>query len=252
MAGEMDQLKVTAPDVCGDLTKILQNQTDGVCIPFVVVSGINFAAGSVNTAVDVILAILPMFVLRHAKVPKRSKVIAGLIIAMGTIGGLCSVVRLAFIKDLASGSLILWNAVDVTIRSVTELGIGIVAAWLATLRPLLKCCLRRVRKSGTHTSESTPLQLEAIDRVSSQLERKPSPTLWTKAVAHGGPNYHEVGPPCPDEPVALGEIKNGVSETKNSITVRLNPQQAVPSKTFVANRHGERENVRLPTTISTA
>jgi hypothetical protein len=66
-----------------------------------------------------------------------------------TSGVVCSIVRFLYIKYLIYGEDFFFSAVNISVWSTIELGTGIVAGSLATLRPLLKRLVRTTREHMT-------------------------------------------------------------------------------------------------------
>ena len=133
---------------CGAVPrKIFQQESAGKCIPFDKVLIINITAGVINTVADWILALLPIFILRQAQLGRAAKISAGFVLVLGSIGSICSAIRLAFLRGLRPGPHFFWTAVDIAVWSVAEPVIGIIAASLATLRPLFRCCIHNARST---------------------------------------------------------------------------------------------------------
>lgn len=79
--------------------------------------------------------------------PRKTKVIIGCILSMGTIGSAALLVRLPYLTNLGSNLDFLYQTTGVAIWSVVEPGMGIVAGSLATLRPLLVALQGRRRRA---------------------------------------------------------------------------------------------------------
>lgn len=88
--------------------------------------------------------------------PLPAKISAGCILALGGIGAVISLVRMKYIGGLAPGPDFFINAIDISLWSITEPGIGITAASLATLRPLFRCCMANARSAFTGSNASAP------------------------------------------------------------------------------------------------
>ena len=153
--------------------KIFQQESAGKCIPFDKVLIINTIAGVINTVADWILALLPIFILRQAQLGRAAKISAGFVLVLGSIGSICSATRLAFLRGLRPGPHFFWTAVDIAVWSVAEPGIGIIAASLATLRPLFRCCINNARStfgSAGVTNESSRKHSDASKGAPSPIE----------------------------------------------------------------------------------
>jgi len=73
---------------------------------------------------------------------RRSKISAGLILSLGAFGSICSIVRFRYVQSLSIDDDFFYSAVNISIWSTIELGAGIIAGSLATMRPLLKRMLK--------------------------------------------------------------------------------------------------------------
>lgn len=105
---------------------------------------------------DWTFALLPLFVLWRAKLPLAMKISAGGCLALGALGSISSIVRIAYINGLAPSANFFAHAGSIGLWSLVEPGLGIVAASLATLRPLFKSCMEHVKTSKQGTRTATP------------------------------------------------------------------------------------------------
>lgn len=146
---------------CGNPAKLLVHEVQHKCGPQSRPVAINLSGGAINACGDWIYAILPIFVLLKSTIPRPAKLSAGCIMLLGVLGSACSVIRLGFIKDFVPGPNFFMNSTIFTILFVTECGIGITAASLATLRPLFRSCTEGARSawgptfSGRYRNAST-------------------------------------------------------------------------------------------------
>ena len=130
---------------CGDPTKFLEHQLAGKCVSNDALLAVNITAGVINAVTDWILALLPIFVLRKANMPRPAKISAGCILLLGSLGSVVSCVRLVYVKSLQSNDQFFDNAALIMIWSIIEPGVGITCAALATLRPFFRCCMENAR-----------------------------------------------------------------------------------------------------------
>lgn len=87
---------------------------------------------------DFLYAVLSIIALRKVQIPSRAKWVAGLLCMIGSIGGIASFVRCGLILFTIPRVSQLGESILAAIWSVIEPGLGIVAASLVTLRPLVK------------------------------------------------------------------------------------------------------------------
>ncbi|PVH99552.1 hypothetical protein DM02DRAFT_672590 [Periconia macrospinosa] len=104
------------------------------CIP---TKGITHALSVFNAMADWSLCILPFLIVLDLQMSPRTKNLAVGVLAFAAIGSTATLVRMAYIHTLSNGPDFLYATTDVGIWSTVELGIGITACSIATLRPLL-------------------------------------------------------------------------------------------------------------------
>lgn len=113
---------------------------------------------------------VPIFVVRSAQMHRQQKITVCTILGLGVLGSICSIVRLAYV-DVIGVQLqdLLVSAPNYAIVSIVELGLGITAACLATLRPLFAFWFDKARTGFTSSrsrSRSTPMALDGSKGVS--------------------------------------------------------------------------------------
>ncbi|KAF2465639.1 uncharacterized protein BDR25DRAFT_295297 [Lindgomyces ingoldianus] len=114
------------------------------CIPKAPTTGITYALSAVNAFADWSLGILPFFIVLDLQMNLKTKFMVAGILAFAAIGSTGTIVRMKYIHSLTNGQDFLWANTDVAIWSTVEPGIGITAASMATLKPLLQTCLWRI------------------------------------------------------------------------------------------------------------
>ncbi|PVH90433.1 hypothetical protein DM02DRAFT_607445 [Periconia macrospinosa] len=109
--------------------------TRGSCIEW---SKINIFSGVMNTATDILILLLPIFMLRKVKLSKWERI--GLILAMMTGGSvlIISIIRLKTTVDMAPSQDITWEYVRNGIWWMIEMHIAIVCACLPVGRAFLR------------------------------------------------------------------------------------------------------------------
>ncbi|KAI4736781.1 hypothetical protein E4T50_12731 [Aureobasidium sp. EXF-12298] len=157
---------------CGSPADYGKNEALGKCLPFrTVLRPLNYTHGVLNAVTDWIFAIIPIFVVRAAQMHRQQKITVCTILGLGVLGSICSLVRLAYV-DVIGVALqdLLISAPNYGIVSIVELGLGITAACLATLRPLFAFWFDKARtgftSSRSRTPRSTPMGLDGSKGVS--------------------------------------------------------------------------------------
>ncbi|ETS79843.1 hypothetical protein PFICI_07372 [Pestalotiopsis fici W106-1] len=104
----------------------------------------------ISVVSDWILALLPISIVWNAKMDRRSKISVACVLALGSIASMATVVRIPYAKQLLSDPDYLYNFTDLAIWSTVEIGLGLMASSLATLKPLFrKLKILVVTKSST-------------------------------------------------------------------------------------------------------
>lgn len=191
---------------CGNPAMYLLHKVQGTCVPWRVLAPLNYIHGVMNALTDWVFVSLPILVVRKANMRGRDKASVMLVLTLGVLGSVASVVRLFYIKDLHAGdssaTSFFSNASTIAIASIVEPGMGIMAACLATLRPLFKSFLDHTR---THGSSRTPK-----DKISST----------EKGISSRGPSLPPQSPHR-SEFAAYGFVSEGKSRAKSEPQVEL-------------------------------
>ncbi|KAF2853217.1 hypothetical protein T440DRAFT_390525 [Plenodomus tracheiphilus IPT5] len=111
------------------------------CLPKGPTLGITYALAACNAAADWAFGLLPFCIVWGLEMKMKTKLLVAGILAVAAIGSTGTVVRMKYIHTLMDGPDFLYYTTDVAIWSTVELGIGIVAGNIATLRPLIRQCL---------------------------------------------------------------------------------------------------------------
>jgi hypothetical protein len=81
----------------------------------------------------------------NSQMPRSVKISAGFLLSLGAIGSISSLIRLVYVPGLKNGPNFFSNAINIGIWSIAEPGFGILAACLATLRPLFRFMVEKAR-----------------------------------------------------------------------------------------------------------
>ncbi|KAK7738320.1 hypothetical protein SLS53_006129 [Cytospora paraplurivora] len=90
----------------------------------------------IGIAGDLILALLPITLIKKAKLDRKTKISVVCVLSLGSLASVATIARIPYIPQLISNPDYLYNFTDLAIWSVVECGIAITASSLATLRPL--------------------------------------------------------------------------------------------------------------------
>jgi len=134
-----------------------------------VYSKITTSWSCINAITDFILAALTVQAIWTAHLPIPTKVTASAVLALGSMGGVASIVRIVLISRPNSG---VSSGLAAAYWSLIEASIGIAAASFATLRPLFRSCIEGVQSKG-----STHKQTNAGSRVPTALRSRHMHTM---------------------------------------------------------------------------
>ncbi|GAB7356188.1 hypothetical protein MBLNU459_g6774t1 [Dothideomycetes sp. NU459] len=126
---------------CGKPSEYIIHQAEDKCIDSRIVIHMNYFGSTLNIVTDWIFVGIPIVVIWRSRMPKVTKVTAGLLLSLGALSSICSIVRLRYIDGLAAGPQFLHTSVSIGIWSCVETGLAIIAVSLSTLRPLFKSVL---------------------------------------------------------------------------------------------------------------
>ena len=123
---------------------------------------IGYFNGAATIIVDVILSSLPVVFLWNIQLSAKAKTGICCLMGMGFFSGICAVVRTIFVHKLTSPD-ITWECVDLIHFGALEALIGIIAACIPTLRPLVikikqgfllsKLLGRKITSGGSPTAD---------------------------------------------------------------------------------------------------
>ncbi|KAF1846134.1 uncharacterized protein K460DRAFT_417275 [Cucurbitaria berberidis CBS 394.84] len=121
----------------------------GTCLSSTLVMNFTFVVSGLNAFADWTFALLPVLIVKDLHMKMRMKVIVALVIAVAAIGSTATIVRLPYTKSLNGykGDF-LYRTTDFAIWSTVEVGLGIAAGSVATLRPLMKQAFEITRSAS--------------------------------------------------------------------------------------------------------
>ncbi|KAF2219785.1 hypothetical protein BDZ85DRAFT_322167 [Elsinoe ampelina] len=90
----------------------------------------------VSAITDLIYGVLAFMAIKSLRMPWRTRITAALLCSLGCVGGVAAVIRLVFLIISVPNMSVLGEALQVSLWSVIEPGLAIIAAAIAALRPL--------------------------------------------------------------------------------------------------------------------
>jgi len=149
----------------------------GSCISRKTLTDLSYAAAALNTAGDVVLGILPIFLVRNLQLGLRTKISVAGILALGSISCLSTIIRIPYLVTLLSTGNFLAATTPVAILGLVELGLGLIATSMVTWKPLFKVWFKGERPYN-YRSKGNPYirnagESEFADRENKMVHRKP-------------------------------------------------------------------------------
>ena len=111
---------------------------EGSCINPQVIVGAFYAYTAVACITDWTFAILPAFLVMGLQMGSREKASVILILSTGILASIASIARIPYVGAMADRDDFLYAVSDTAIWTGVEIGLGVMAACCATLRPLVR------------------------------------------------------------------------------------------------------------------
>ncbi|PNS19020.1 hypothetical protein CAC42_6115 [Sphaceloma murrayae] len=150
----------------------LDNHAQGHCISASVFLGVADAAAGLNAVADGAFAILPAVIVWRTSMDRRTKIVVSCLLGFGSLACIGTLVRIGYSPAFTGykGDF-LYETAPIAVLSTIELGVGIVVANLATLRPILKRFFSWVSIGSSHV-RTVPFDVEsAVDRRIRAIQR---------------------------------------------------------------------------------
>jgi hypothetical protein len=154
---------------CGKFTGIVDfvaNRIAGKCVSQVVLLAMIYTHAGVTTFTDWMFIIIPILIVRGTKMSRREKIAAGTLLAFASAGATGSIVRFFYIPLLAVPVTTYFTRSDpIAIWSGVEPGVGIIAASVVCLRPLMRHGFGLLRSSDSASSKTADDLQPPVERV---------------------------------------------------------------------------------------
>jgi len=138
---------------CGNPRTSMARAAANKCPPKRVEFGVAVMQAAGNVLTDIILTVMPVPLLWDTKMEWRVKVSVGFILVLATTGCLSAVARFWFLHSLMVEEAFMRCISRLGLATVLELGTGILAAYLATMKPLLLWMLHLMANSLRNLSQ---------------------------------------------------------------------------------------------------
>ncbi|WKT53950.1 hypothetical protein QSH57_004534 [Fusarium oxysporum f. sp. vasinfectum] len=111
-------------------------RTRGKCWEDKIMLLLTITAQGLNTMADWCFGTLPFFIVRSLSLPMATKIVVACILGFAAIASIATIIRATYIPKVLESEDFLYKTTMFSVWSVVEPGVGIVAACMATLRPL--------------------------------------------------------------------------------------------------------------------
>ncbi|KAK4542866.1 hypothetical protein LTR36_006055 [Oleoguttula mirabilis] len=130
------------------------------CITWHLLSALTYTISALNCVADWTFAILPIFVVKGLIMSDRQKILVSGILALAAVASAATIVRMPYIHTFSQSFLgrdgdFLYDTVGLAIWTTIEVGVGITAGCIATLRPLLQLALSKIGVSSSHQNAAS-------------------------------------------------------------------------------------------------
>ncbi|KAI4726699.1 hypothetical protein E4T49_05535 [Aureobasidium sp. EXF-10728] len=143
---------------CGLPGNYVIKQATGKCVTFRLQSSLGYAHGAINALTDWVFPILAIhFLVRCTKMSLAAKLSCCAILLLAVVGSIASIVRTVYIPEIGPDGNIYSRSMKPLIWTLVEGALGIIAASLATLRPLFQRCAGRT-KIALHSKTSSTVK----------------------------------------------------------------------------------------------
>jgi hypothetical protein len=132
---------------------------EGSCINPQVIVGAFYGYTAVACITDWTFAVLPAFLVKSLRMGSREKASVILILSMGVLTSIASIARIPYVGAMVNQDDFLYAVSDTAIWTGVEIGLGVLAACCATLRPLIRHLLPSpgcLSSSGRSRSATNP------------------------------------------------------------------------------------------------
>ncbi|OBR14555.1 Integral membrane protein [Colletotrichum higginsianum IMI 349063] len=221
-------------------------RTPGHCWPRQVIYVMTIAATVVNTGADFVFGTLPWFIVRSLNIPLGNKIVVVCILGLAAMtfrGSTATIVRAFYIPSLLESDNFLYETSGFAIWSTVEPGVGMIAASIATLRPLYRLIVSKLHGS---LGSRNPRAAEREMRARQQARRNETRRMVRRA--HNLDT--ESGPVGTDimSPRGIFEVEPRLGEsskyTNSTNRVELSHIATIPESVGVVNPNSRESSAR--------
>jgi hypothetical protein len=106
---------------------------------------------------DIILSILPLFIIRNIQRPLREKIVISLLMSLGFLCAVAVIPKLISLHDFGVNKDFTWTTAEVAMWSMVEVSLGIMVACIPALKRVFERTLKRfgLKSSDEGSSKRT-------------------------------------------------------------------------------------------------
>ncbi|KAH8711842.1 hypothetical protein GQ44DRAFT_626427 [Phaeosphaeriaceae sp. PMI808] len=123
---------------------------DGKCLRMDIIIQMTYLYGTVAALTDVTFGVLVGILVWKLNIDRREKLLIAPLLGMACVASYAAIVRMPYIKYFKSADF-LYSTVDISLWSTVEVGVSVVAANFATLRPLVRDIASRLRSLSSRS-----------------------------------------------------------------------------------------------------
>ncbi|EQB47027.1 hypothetical protein CGLO_13878 [Colletotrichum gloeosporioides Cg-14] len=134
---------------CTDIRFMWDKSVDSTCWSIEVLQGLSYANVTLNILTDLLFATIPIPMLWGLNVHRRARISLVAVLGLGVFACAAACVKSVYIVNYGKLGDVLWDSRNITIWTVAEMNVGIIAGSLATLRPMFKRFLGSMYGKGS-------------------------------------------------------------------------------------------------------
>ncbi|CAG9999831.1 unnamed protein product [Clonostachys byssicola] len=136
---------------------------DGQCVQPDGIVVVAYVMSAITILTDFFYALIPIPMVRKVKMTIQAKVTVILILGMGIFASVATIFRIRLLPTMANIDDVLYAGTDAMIWTIIEAGLAIIAASLATIRPLLRVLRVRGFESSDSCENIEGVHLQALE-----------------------------------------------------------------------------------------
>jgi hypothetical protein len=167
----------------------------GQCLKSEVVDGVSYAHAVFNASADIIFLCMPIALLWKENMSRRSKISICTVLGVGSVGGICTIVRIAYIHTLTKATpTFFMTSTAIAVTSAAELSVGVACICFSTYKPLIRKLFPRDGTQqptlGTTEPIASGTRPESFHTADMSVPRPVSPSEYGEYEMEKGQSQH--------------------------------------------------------------